>query len=97
MLNDGFNLHKETGIHPTITQKRVIRTRPEMTQVRRDRMLEQRVISKNDPIRVRSDFIKMQYEVEARMLLVEYEKFKVLNVYVPNSGDGRKKMTKRNW
>jgi len=46
------------------------------------------LLSRNQPLRVVHDMGMAEHDREGRVLVAEYEKFFLLNVYVPNSGDG---------
>ena len=46
------------------------------------------IISKTKPIQVTKDIGIPEHDMEGRVLMAEYEDFYLINVYVPNSGDG---------
>ncbi|MCQ8103651.1 exodeoxyribonuclease III [Methylomonas sp. SURF-2] len=46
------------------------------------------LLSREPPLRVSHDIGIAEHDQEGRVLVAEYEKFFLLNVYVPNSGDG---------
>ncbi|MCZ2100485.1 MAG: exodeoxyribonuclease III [Chitinophagales bacterium] len=53
------------------------------------------IISKKEPIRVFKDIGIPEHDTEGRVLTAEYEDFYMVNVYVPNSGDGLKRLDYR--
>lgn len=53
------------------------------------------IISKKEPIKVSSDIGVEQHDTEGRVLCLEYEKFFLVNVYVPNSGNDLKRLDYR--
>ena len=56
------------------------------------------IISKTKPLSVSKDIGITDYDNEGRVLCLEYEKFYLVNVYVPNSGSDLKRLDYRqNW
>lgn len=56
------------------------------------------ILSKEKPIRVSSDIGIREHDTEGRVLSLEYEKFYLVDVYVPNSGSELKRLNYRqNW
>lgn len=53
------------------------------------------IISKTKPIQVTKDIGIPEHDMEGRVLMAEYEDFYLINVYVPNSGDGLKRLDYR--
>ncbi len=53
------------------------------------------ILSKSVPIKVWSDIGIEEHDTEGRVLTAEYEKFYLVNVYVPNSGSGLKRLDYR--
>lgn len=53
------------------------------------------VLSKTKPINVMSDIGIAEHDTEGRVLALEYEKFFLVNVYVPNSGNDLKRLDYR--
>lgn len=53
------------------------------------------ILSKNAPLAVESDMGIEQHDQEGRVLAAEFDKFFVVNVYVPNSGQGLKRIDYR--
>ncbi len=53
------------------------------------------IISKTKPIQVTKDIGIPEHDMEGRVLTAEYEDFYLINVYVPNSGDGLKRLDYR--
>lgn len=53
------------------------------------------VISKVAPIKVQNDLGISCLDGEGRLILLEYEKFYLVAVYVPNSGSGLKRLDYR--
>jgi exodeoxyribonuclease-3 len=53
------------------------------------------IISKTKPIQVTKDIGIPEHDMEGRVLTAEYEDFYLINVYVPNSGDGLKRLNYR--
>ncbi len=53
------------------------------------------IISKKAPIRVFKDIGIAEHDTEGRVLTAEYDDFYIVNVYVPNSGDGLKRLDYR--
>ncbi|HRO09360.1 MAG TPA: exodeoxyribonuclease III [Saprospiraceae bacterium] len=53
------------------------------------------IISKEQPVRVLKDIGNQEHDTEGRVLTAEYEHFYMVNVYVPNSGDGLKRLDYR--
>lgn len=53
------------------------------------------LISKTKPIAVKNDIGNPEHDTEGRVLCAEYEKFYLINVYVPNSGEGLKRLEYR--
>lgn len=45
-----------------------------------------------EPISVRYGVGISEHDSEGRLVMVEFESFYLLNVYVPNSGDGLKRL-----
>lgn len=52
-------------------------------------------ISRDLPLNTRYDFGNEEHDNEGRVLMTEYEKFSLVNVYVPNSGNGLKRLDYR--
>jgi exodeoxyribonuclease III len=52
-------------------------------------------ISKDKPIKVTKDLGITEHDTEGRVLLTEFENFNLVNVYVPNSGEGLKRLEYR--
>ena len=53
------------------------------------------VISKTEPIKVTNDIGIVDHDTEGRVQTLEYEKFYLVNVYVPNSGNDLKRLDYR--
>ena len=53
------------------------------------------IISKKQPLRVFKDIGITEHDTEGRVLTAEYDDFYIVNVYVPNSGDGLKRLDYR--
>ena len=53
------------------------------------------VFSKNEPLSISTGIGKKEHDTEGRVLCAEYEKFNLVNVYVPNSGSGLKRLDYR--
>jgi len=53
------------------------------------------IISKTEPISVSRDIGIVEHDTEGRVLCLEYEKFYVIDVYVPNSGSALKRLDYR--
>ncbi|XP_022973325.1 DNA-(apurinic or apyrimidinic site) lyase, chloroplastic isoform X1 [Cucurbita maxima] len=53
------------------------------------------IISRIEPISVRYGVGISEHDSEGRLVMVEFESFYLLNVYVPNSGDGLKRLSYR--
>lgn len=53
------------------------------------------IISKVEPIKVWSDIGVEEHDQEGRVIAAEYEEFILVNVYVPNSGSGLKRLDYR--
>ncbi|KXK37133.1 MAG: exodeoxyribonuclease III [Bacteroidetes bacterium OLB9] len=53
------------------------------------------IISKSAPISVLKDIGIAEHDTEGRVLTAEYDDFYLVNVYVPNSGDGLKRLEYR--
>lgn len=53
------------------------------------------IISKEEPISVMPDIGIQEHDLEGRVLKAEYEHFNLVNVYVPNSGSGLKRLDYR--
>lgn len=53
------------------------------------------VLSKTKPISIVNDIGIEEHDTEGRVITVEYEKFYLVNVYVPNSGSGMKRLDYR--
>ena len=53
------------------------------------------IISKEKPISVKNNIGNPEHDTEGRVLCAEYEKFYLINVYVPNSGEGLKRLEYR--
>ena len=53
------------------------------------------VLSKTEPLSVYTGLGIPEHDREGRVLHVEYEKFVLINVYTPNSGDGLKRLDYR--
>jgi exodeoxyribonuclease-3 len=52
-------------------------------------------ISKEQPISVRKNIGIEEHDQEGRVITTEFEKYYLVNVYVPNSGDGLKRLAYR--
>ena len=53
------------------------------------------IISKTKPLSVSRDIGISEHDAEGRVLCLEYEKFFLINVYVPNSGSELKRLSYR--
>ncbi len=53
------------------------------------------LLSKEEPIHVREGIGKKVHDTEGRVLTAEYKAFHLVNVYVPNSGSGLKRLDYR--
>ncbi len=53
------------------------------------------ILSKKEPLSIKSDIGIKEHDTEGRVLLAEYDDFQVLNVYVPNGGSGLKRLDYR--
>jgi exodeoxyribonuclease III len=53
------------------------------------------ILSKQEPINVTSDIGEAEHDDEGRVLCAEYDKFFLVNVYVPNSGSELKRLDYR--
>lgn len=53
------------------------------------------IISKEKPIKVTRDIGVEEHDQEGRVIACEFEKFTLVNVYVPNSGSGLKRLEYR--
>jgi len=53
------------------------------------------IISKIQPLNVINDIGTIDHDLEGRVITAEYEDFFLVNVYVPNSGDGLKRLDYR--
>jgi exodeoxyribonuclease-3 len=53
------------------------------------------VISKEEPVKVMEDMGIAEFDTEGRVLSLEYPKFYLVNVYVPNSGNDLKRLDYR--
>ena len=53
------------------------------------------IISKEEPIKVTWDIGVKVHDTEGRVLMAEYKDFQLINVYVPNSGSGLKRLEYR--
>jgi exodeoxyribonuclease-3 len=53
------------------------------------------IISKHKPISVMKDIGIAEHDTEGRVLVNEFDKFYIVNVYVPNSGEGLKRLDYR--
>ena len=53
------------------------------------------ILSKKEPISVARDMGIAEHDTEGRVLCLEYEKFYLVNVYVPNSGSELKRLNYR--
>ncbi|MCO4820097.1 MAG: exodeoxyribonuclease III [Bacteroidetes bacterium] len=53
------------------------------------------IFSKNEPIQVTVDMGVKKHDTEGRIIAAEYEDFILVNVYVPNSGAGLKRLEYR--
>lgn len=53
------------------------------------------IISKSKPIQVSVDMGVAEHDTEGRIITAEYEDFYLVNVYVPNSGSGLKRLDYR--
>lgn len=50
------------------------------------------ILSKTDPLNVTSDIGIAEHDAEGRVLCLEYDRFFLVNVYVPNSGNDLKRL-----
>ncbi len=53
------------------------------------------IISKKEPLSVMPDIGIQEHDTEGRVLKAEYDEFNFVNVYVPNSGSGLKRLSYR--
>ncbi len=53
------------------------------------------IISKETPIKITTDIGIEEHDDEGRVIAVEFDKFIMVNVYVPNSGEGLKRLDYR--
>lgn len=53
------------------------------------------ILSKQTPIRVQSNIGVKKHDTEGRVILTEFDQFSLINVYVPNSGNGLKRLDYR--
>lgn len=53
------------------------------------------ILSKADPIKVECDMGVPEHDTEGRIIAAEYDSFYLVNVYVPNSGSGLKRLDYR--
>ena len=53
------------------------------------------ILSKTEPISVREDIGIEEHDQEGRVIALEFENFIIVNVYVPNSGSGLKRLDYR--
>ena len=53
------------------------------------------ILSKKQPLSVNSNIGILQHDNEGRVITAEYEDFYLVNVYVPNSGEGLKRLSYR--
>ena len=53
------------------------------------------ILSKKEPLSISSDIGVKKHDLEGRVLQVEYDNFYLVNVYVPNSGSGLKRLDYR--
>lgn len=53
------------------------------------------ILSKTEPIKVSQDIGIAEHDTEGRVLTLEYDKFYLVNVYVPNSGSALKRLDYR--
>ncbi|MCL4120708.1 UNVERIFIED_CONTAM: hypothetical protein GTU68_062361 [Idotea baltica] len=53
------------------------------------------ILSKEAPVKVLLDMQVVEHDDEGRIVAVEFEKFTMVNVYVPNSGSGMKRLDYR--
>lgn len=53
------------------------------------------ILSREEPIKVTWDIGVKVHDTEGRVLMAEYEEFQLINVYVPNSGSGLKRLDYR--
>ncbi|KAK3923088.1 Recombination repair protein 1 [Frankliniella fusca] len=53
------------------------------------------VLSKTKPLEVKFGIDKPEFDSEGRVITAEYEKFYLVNVYVPNAGQGLKSLPRR--
>lgn len=53
------------------------------------------IISKNEPLSVTRDINLAEHDTEGRVIAAEYPDFYLVNVYVPNSGEGLKRLDYR--
>lgn len=53
------------------------------------------IISKTEPISVSRDIGVEEHDIEGRVICLEYDKFYLVNVYVPNSGNDLKRLEYR--
>ena len=53
------------------------------------------ILTKTSPLKVTNDIGKEEHDQEGRVITAEYEDFFLVNVYVPNSGSGLKRLDYR--
>ena len=53
------------------------------------------ILSKKEPLRVTTDIQMEEHDQEGRVITAEYADFYLINVYVPNSGAGLKRLDYR--
>lgn len=53
------------------------------------------IISKKEPISIINDIGIIDHDMEGRVITAEFDNFYLVNVYVPNSGDGMKRLEYR--
>ena len=53
------------------------------------------IISKQPPVQVMADIGVQEHDTEGRVLKTEFDEFNLVNVYVPNSGSGLKRLDYR--
>jgi exodeoxyribonuclease-3 len=53
------------------------------------------IISKKEPISIINDIGIIDHDMEGRVITAEFDNFYLVNVYVPNSGDGLKRLEYR--
>ncbi len=53
------------------------------------------ILTKKEPIRVNNDIGIEEHDQEGRVITAEFEKFTIVTVYTPNSGEGMKRLSYR--